>query len=256
MKGSAVRIRASASQRSPGCRGFFASARRRPTRRSCGSNDPQTSVCRQSAGRWRKATAGNRYSPPLTLESLRMAGRSPSGGDEQVHRVRTRRLTQPLRASGQTNSPEWTGTGRRRLVQVLLTESGASLSEFNATEAYDELVLVQASFWSSERIRVRMFDRVVDQTDLNRVNARMLEAGDASAVCVSPLGTDPTSAPSARVVIVSPEELISRIERSPSVAWNDHVPQPAYERMDALHRLDTMRPSSISWGFGGYRSLL
>ena len=149
-----------------------------------------------------------------------------------------RRVTQPRRRFGEADLAALTRRQRRQLCQVLLTESGAQLAEYNAPAAYDELVVEIAPLWAKESIRVRIATRLVSQSDVDRLNARMIEAGDAASVYIAPLGTAEALTVPARVMLLTARDLLSRLERSASIAWPDDVPAPAIDRIEALRGLD------------------
>src|SRR5262249_22946540 len=143
----------------------------------------------------------DRFFPAAPLESCHMVDRSPSGEGRDGRGVPARRVTQPRRLFGPDELAEMDRNDRRRLVHVLVAEGGAHVAEFNSTAGYDELALVQASLWSTERIRVRIFDHRVEQADLDRLGERMTEAADASAVCIAAVGVADDAAPPPRVLL-------------------------------------------------------
>jgi hypothetical protein len=69
---------------------------------------------------------------------------------------RARRATQPRRRFGPTDLAELTGAQRRKLCQVLLTETGARVVEYQHPAPYDELVLELTPLWRPRSVRVRM----------------------------------------------------------------------------------------------------
>jgi hypothetical protein len=127
---------------------------------------------------------------------------------------------------------------RRQLCQILFTEMGARVIEFNSPAGYDELVLETPLLWRARHVRVRIATRPVVQRDVERLAARMAQAGDADGLLIAPLGIADDAVVPATMRLITADELIARIERSPSIAWVDGRPAPAYERADALRALE------------------
>ena len=94
----------------------------------------------------------------------------------------TRRSTQPQRRFGGEQLAETPREQLRKLCQVLLTETGSRVVEYNHPAAHDELVLETMPLWRPRRIRVRIAARVVEQGDVDRLAERVAEAGDADGV--------------------------------------------------------------------------
>jgi hypothetical protein len=139
----------------------------------------------------------------------------------------------------------------RRLCQVLLTEAGTRLVEFQSPAAHDELVLETAPLWRPRRVRVRIAARVVEQRDVDRLADRVANAGDADGVLIATLGVAADVAIPPRVELVTAEALINRLERSALIAWPDRRPTPAYDRVGSTRQLDRdaalLDPVGIRW---------
>lgn len=140
---------------------------------------------------------------------------------------------------------------RRKLMQLLLTESGSRVVDFQATAGYDELVLETRPLWRPRRVRVRIADRPVDQASVDRLAAAVSTNGDAEGLLLATLGSDghPVAPPTA--VLLNPEDLIARMERCSVIAWPDRRPVPAYDRLGAQRDLDRdaflLDPVGLRW---------
>jgi hypothetical protein len=132
-----------------------------------------------------------------------------------------------------------------------VTETGSRIVEYNHPAAHDELVVEALPLWRARRVRVRIAARPVEQADIDRLAERIAEQGDADGVLVAPLGIVEGVTPHARVGLVAPDELISRLERSALIAWPDRRPTPAYDRVDTARRLEDdaalLDPVGIRW---------
>jgi hypothetical protein len=117
--------------------------------------------------------------------------------------------------------------------------------------AYDEFVLETTPLWRPRRVRVRIATAGVLQTDVDGLSARVIEAGDADAVLVAPFGAARGVTGTDRVAVLAPDELIARLERSPSVEWSPDAPRPAYERATAIRGLNRdaalLDPVGLRW---------
>jgi hypothetical protein len=133
----------------------------------------------------------------------------------------------------------------------LLTENGERVIEFNRPAAYDELVLEVAPLWRRQRIRVRIATRIATQDDLIRLSARVDEGGDSDGVFIAAHGIADGVTTPRRLMLVTPEELVARLERSPLIMWQERRPTAAYERITALRGLRKdaalLDPVGIRW---------
>jgi hypothetical protein len=160
-------------------------------------------------------------------------------------------MTQPRRQFGPSGLAELSRGQRRKLCQVLLTETGARIVEYQRPAAYDELVLELTPLWRPRRVRVRIATRPVGQPDVDRLAERVAEAMDADGMLFAPLGTrGPVEVPSA-LALVEPPELVARLERSALVAWPERKPIPAYQRIAAMRVLERdaalVDPVGLRW---------
>ena len=162
-----------------------------------------------------------------------------------------RRSTQPQRHFGREQLAATPREHVRKLCQVLLTETGSRIVEYNRPAAHDELVLETLPLWRPRRMRVRIAARLVEQGDVDRLAGRVAEAGDADGVLIAPLGIADRVAVPAGVDLVGPDALIARLERSALIAWPDRRPHPAYDRVGTLRRLEhdaaLLDPVGIRW---------
>jgi hypothetical protein len=149
-----------------------------------------------------------------------------------------RLVTQPQRGFSVDQLAALARPERRRLCQLLLTETGAQVSEVSSPAGYDEFVLEATPLWRSRTIRVRIAVNEATQDDVDRLSERVGTAADADGLLITPAGQAAGITGGERVGIVAAEELIARLERSPSIAWLDDAPQPAYERVEALRGLE------------------
>jgi hypothetical protein len=165
--------------------------------------------------------------------------------------ARRTRVTQPHRRFGAEELAALPREDRRKLAQVLLTDTGARGLEFQAVAAYDELVLETQMLWRARRVRVRVADQPVDQDAVDRLGAAVRAAGDAEGVLIAAVGV--TAAPSvpAEIMLVDPASFIARMERCAAIAWPDRHPTPAYDRVAAQRALDRdaylLDPVGLRW---------
>jgi hypothetical protein len=90
-----------------------------------------------------------------------------------------RRATQPQRRFTALDLAALERDGRRKLAQVLLTETENNVVEAHRPVAYDELVLEARPLWRPRRVRVRIADRAVTQDDVDRLPDAVDTGGDA-----------------------------------------------------------------------------
>lgn len=162
-----------------------------------------------------------------------------------------RRATQPQRRFSPDDLAALDRDDRRKLTQLLLTETGSRVVEVHRPVAYDELVLETRLLWRARRVRVRVADRPVGQSDVDRLAEAVAASGDAEGVIFAPLSaTDGIQVPAA-VMLVGPEELIARMERCAVIAWPDRRPVPAYDRLAVRRDLDRdaflLDPMGLRW---------
>jgi hypothetical protein len=136
-------------------------------------------------------------------------------------------------------------------MQLLLTESGSRVVEFQAPAAHDEILLEAQPLWRPRRVRVRVANRHVNAAAVERLAAAVAASGDAEGVLLAPLGADEALAPPPTVTILGPEELIARMERCSVIAWRDGRPTPAYDRVSIQRQLDSdaflLDPVGLRW---------
>jgi hypothetical protein len=145
--------------------------------------------------------------------------------------VPRRRVTQPKRAFTVDALARLARGERRRLVQVLVTQFGGKLAGFQQTAGHDEFELEIAPLWRERRLRIRIATRPVDQAALDRLEARVLQGGDAEGVMIAPFGIAGAPRPAKSVMVVGPGDLLERLERSALISWPDGTPRPALERV-------------------------
>lgn len=160
------------------------------------------------------------------------------------------RVTRPDRRFGPAELRALPREERRQLAQLLLTDGTARVVEFHNTAAYDELVLETPLLWRSRRVRARIADQPVEPANLRRLSEAVRRAGDAEGIMIAAVGGDPTEVPD-DVMLVTPAELIARLERSTSIAWLDRTPRPAYEQVQLQRNLDRdaflLDPVGMRW---------
>lgn len=136
-------------------------------------------------------------------------------------------------------------------MQLLLTESGSRVVDFQASVGYDELVLETWPLWRGRRVRVRIADRLVDSDSVDRLATTVAANGDADGLLLAMLGFEGQPVPPPTVMLLSPEELISRMERCTFIAWPNRKPAPAYDRLSAQRDLDRdaflLDPVGLRW---------
>lgn len=162
-----------------------------------------------------------------------------------------RRATQSQRRFSPADLAALDRAQRRKLMQLLLTEAGSRVVDFQAPAAYDELVLESRPLWRSRRVRVRVADRPVDQADVDRLAEVVAASGDAEAVLLACVGMAHSIQVPAPVMLVGPDELIARMERCAVIAWPDRRPVPAYDRLTVQRDLDRdaflLDPVGLRW---------
>jgi len=168
-----------------------------------------------------------------------------------MHQTNARRSTQPQRRFSPADPAALERGQRRKLMQLLLAESGNQVIDFQAPAAYDELVLETRPLWRPRRVRVRVADRPVEQNDVARLADAVAANADAEGVLLATVGmADSIQAPDT-VMLVGPDELIARMERCSMIAWPDRSPVPAYDRLAAQRDLDRdaflLDPVGLRW---------
>lgn len=141
------------------------------------------------------------------------------------------RATQPQRRFSPEALAALGRDDRRKLVQVLLTESGSRVVEVHRPVAYDELILETRPLWRPRRVRVRVAARPSTQDDVDRLAEAVEAAGEAEGVLLAALGSVSELRPPTTIMVIDADQLIARLERCTSIAWLDHQPVPAYERV-------------------------
>ena len=123
--------------------------------------------------------------------------------------------------------------------------------EFSGSVAYDELVVSMTALWRPRTLRVRIAAGRVGQDDVDRLADRVRDAADSEGVMLAPLGVEDDLVVPLELSVVSPDDLIKRLERTPLVGWVDNTPYPAYDRLDALSHLGAeaalLDPVGIRW---------
>jgi hypothetical protein len=191
-----------------------------------------------------------------------MRGSTPSGAreiardearsfEDELIQPPARRVTQPQRRFNRAALATLRRADRRKLCQLLLTEGGARVVETHQPAAYDEFVLETTPLWRSRRVRVRVATREVVESDVAGLSARVVEAGDADALLIAPFGVAHSVASTERIPVLGPDDLIARLERSPSIEWSSGTPRPAYERATAIRGLNRdaalLDPVGLRW---------
>ena len=103
-----------------------------------------------------------------------------------------RRATQPQRRFSPEALAALARDDRRKLVQVLLTESGNRVVEVHRPAAYDELILETRPLWRPRRVRVCVAARPSTQDDVDRlaeIRQAEIEASVRLARATSPVLT-------------------------------------------------------------------
>lgn len=166
-------------------------------------------------------------------------------------RAAASRVTRPDRRFGRDELASLEREQRRKLVQVLLNDTGAHLIEFQSTGAHDEFVLEMPLLWRARRVRVRVAAEPVDTSSLARLAEAIRVSGDAEGIMLAPCGApEPLTIP-AEVQLLMPEEIIGRLERSASITWVDGTPRPASDRLELQRDLDRdaflLDPVGLRW---------
>lgn len=161
------------------------------------------------------------------------------------------RVTQPQRRFSPADLATLSRAERRKLVQLLLTESGSRVVDFQAPTSYDELVLETRPLWRPRRVRVRIADRPVDRDSVDRLAGAVAANGDAEGLMLAVLGFDGEVVAPPSVMILGPDDLIARMERCAVIAWPDRRPVPAYDRLSVQRDLNRdaflLDPVGLRW---------
>lgn len=162
-----------------------------------------------------------------------------------------RRVTHARRGFDCADLAALAGDERRKLVQALLQERGAHVVEFQSQATHDELVAEITPLWRRRTIRIRVAAQELDQPAVDRLEARVREAGDTEGVMVAALGSAGDLSVPAPLSIIQPEDLITRLERSGLVSWDAGRPTPSYEMLVSQHALDReaalLDPIGLRW---------
>jgi hypothetical protein len=161
-------------------------------------------------------------------------------------------VTRPRRRFTPKALRELTRPQRRKLAQVILTEAGARIVDYNHPAGYDEFVLEVFPLWSPRRLRARVLTAPITQQDVDRLAERVAEDGDAEGLL---LAIHEANAPKitlpSQVSIISATDLIVRLERSALIGWKDRTPSPAYDLLATQRTLDRdasfLDPVGIRW---------
>lgn len=162
-----------------------------------------------------------------------------------------RRVTQVRRqfTAGDLASVE--RSEHRKLVQLLLTETGSSVVEFQSSESYDEIVVESTPLWRRRTVRARIATAKVDQARVDQLAEAAIQAADVEAVLFAPHGVEDSVSIPSGVCLVSPDQIIARLERCPMIVWEADKPAPAYTRVAEQRELDQLAflldPVGLRW---------
>ena len=145
--------------------------------------------------------------------------------DQELSRALARRAAVGEREFDAQDLARFARGLRLELCRAVLTESGARLVAWQASDDHDELVLHVTALWTRRTVRVRIAARPVDQRALDRLAARIRAAGDAEGLMIAAHGLSEACRPGAIVRLVEPDELIERLRRSPWIAWPGRKPE-------------------------------
>lgn len=145
-----------------------------------------------------------------------------------------------------------TRSHRRKLAQVILTEAGARIVDYNHPAGYDEFLLEVFPLWSPRRLRARVLTAPLTQKDVDRLAERVAEEGDAEGLFLAIHdATAPKIALPPQLSIITATDLIARLERSALIVWKDRTPSPAYHLLATQRTLDRdasfLDPVGIRW---------
>jgi len=136
-------------------------------------------------------------------------------------------------------------------MQLLFTESGSRVVDFQAPAGHDELVLETSPLWRPRRIRVRIANQPVNQAAVDRLADAVAANDDADGLLLAPLGFDGQPVAPPGVMLIAPDELVARMERCSVIAWPDRRPVPAYDRLSVQRDLDRdaflLDPVGLRW---------
>jgi hypothetical protein len=162
-----------------------------------------------------------------------------------------RRITQARRLFGPPDLAALERSHRRKLVQLLLTQTGGRVTDYQNSEGYDEIVLESTTFWRSRTIRARIANAELDQAVMDQLTEVSAQAGDAETILFAPYGTQESVSVPDTVLVIEPEEFIARLERCSMVMWENNQPTLAYERVGAQRELDrvafVLDPVGLRW---------
>jgi len=125
------------------------------------------------------------------------------------------------------------------------------VSVYQRRADHDDLLAELDVFWARRSIRVRVAAQEVESRDVARFEEALAASGDVAGWLITPHGAQDELPKSQTVKIVSPEDLIERLERSSRVAWAERRPSVAMDRLahqrtlfDAAHQFD---PVGMRW---------
>jgi hypothetical protein len=171
-------------------------------------------------------------------------------GDSRRSAAPAERVTAPDRQFDADDLAALAAEQRRKLFQVLLTESGALVDQVYRAGDHDELVLTQTPGWREQRVRARIYYREVTPADMEALLTTVQAEGDAEGLLIATEGVARNVQERPPVGLLEPSELIRRLERSVLVAWPNRQPEPAYERIETLRDLQAqgaLDPVGLRW---------
>lgn len=161
------------------------------------------------------------------------------------------RVTQPQRRFRAADLASLPRAEVRKLVHALIEETGAEVSDYQRRADHDDLNADISLFWARRSIRVRVATRAVESRDVSRFAEALDSGGDVAGWLIATRGTSGEVTAGRGVEVISPEELIERLERSSRIAWIDRQPSVALDRLahqralfDAARHLD---PVGMRW---------
>ncbi|WP_238963565.1 restriction endonuclease FokI C-terminal domain-containing protein [Mycobacterium paraintracellulare] len=132
-----------------------------------------------------------------------------------------------------------------------MTETGSRVIDFQQSGSYDEIVVESKPLWRRRTVRARIATAKVSQEHVDQLAEASALTADVEAVLFAPHGVEESVLVPHGMFLVSAEQLIALLERSSMVVWQNHVPTPAYDRVEAQRELDhnafLLDPVGLRW---------
>lgn len=144
------------------------------------------------------------------------------------------------------------GLGReevRKLCHALLLAEGAAVDDYRSQTDFDEFTVSTPGLWHTRRLIVRIYHRIVEQSDLDDTHAFAMATGAVEALVLPTVHGDSIKAPPG-VVVIPPAATSDRITASSLARWVQERPSVAVDRLELTLQLASttlLDPVGIQW---------